>query len=383
MLARAGGASRADLARELDLPKATIAGLIANLVERGLVIETAAPDPRSGPGRPGRIATLAGPTPAIAALTWSTGLLRVTIANLTGRILAGHTTTVEPDLPQESVLDLALDTLRRAAGTANHDVARLAAVVLSLPAPFQRGVGSAVKVPTTGASTRWQWLPAWLDEGLAEELARRAGTAALVENDANLAALGEHTFGAGRGKPDQVYLKLGHNSVGAGLIIGGRLHRGATGFAGELAHIQVRDNGPLCACGGRGCLIRTIGAEMLDQAQPAYEEPLTFTTMLSLAEAGDIGLQRLLTDLGRIIGRPLADLCTLLNPDLFVLDASVGPAGRHIIAGMVEAIERHARPATAAAVRVVAGTLDGHADVLGAVALVRQEREPAWAALPR
>ena len=99
--------------------------------------------------------------------------------------------------------------------------------------------------------------------------------------------------------------------------------------------------------------------------------------MLSLAEAGDIGLQRLLGDLGRSIGRPLADACTLLNPDLFVLDGSIGPAGNHIFSGITETIDRYATPATSAAARVVMGVLETNAEVLGAVVLVRQEQERA------
>lgn len=90
--------------------------------------------------------------------------------------------------------------------------------------------------------------------------------------------------------------------VGSGLIVGDRLHRGARGFAGELAHVQVRENGPVCACGGRGCLIRTISTEMIDLAQPAYEQRLTYPAMIGLAESGDVGMQRLLGDFGRAIG---------------------------------------------------------------------------------
>ena len=122
---------------------------------------------------------------------------------------------------------------------------------------------------------------------------------------------------------------------------------------------------------------------MIDLAQPAYEQPLTLATMLSLAEAGDIGLQRLLGDLGRSIGRPLADACTLLNPDLFVLDGSIGPAGDHIFSGITQAIDRYATPAASAAARVVRGVLETNAEVLGAVVLVRQEWERSLATRPQ
>jgi predicted NBD/HSP70 family sugar kinase len=278
-------------------------------------------------------------------------------------------------MAQHAVADLAAGSLRAAAGSAGYDATPLTAVVLSVPAPVPCGAGTPAAGPETGK--RWGRGPAWLDEGLAAELARRTGSTALVENDANLGALGEYTFGAGRGKPHQIYLKLGRHSVGTGLIFGGRLHRGTAGFAGELAHVQVRDAGPMCTCGGRGCLIQMVSTEMIGLAQPAYEQPLTFATMLSLAEAGDIGLQRLLVDLGRSIGRPLADACTLLNPDLFVLDGSIGPAGDHVFNGITEAIGRFAAPATSAAARVVRGVLGTSAEVLGAVVLVRQEQERA------
>ncbi|HEX2819869.1 MAG TPA: ROK family protein [Streptosporangiaceae bacterium] len=378
-LARVGEASRTELARQLELPKATVAGIVTDLIERGVVAEVPrSPRPAGAagaPGRPAQVLTLTGPPPAIAALTWSTGMLRVAIATLSGQVLAENTAAVESDSAQQAVAELAAGSLETAISTAGYDAAPLAAVVLSAPAPVRHVAGTPIAGPETGK--RWGRGPAWLDEGLARELARRTGSTALVENDANLGALGEYAFGAGRGKPHQIYLKLGRHSVGTGLIFGGRLHRGATGFAGELAHVQVRDNGPVCTCGGRGCLIQMVSTEMIGLAQPAYEQPLTFATMLSLAEAGDIGLQRLLVDLGRSIGRPLADACTLLNPDLFVLDGSIGPAGDHIFNGITEAIERYATPATSAAARVVRGVLGTNAEVLGAVVLVRQAWERA------
>jgi predicted NBD/HSP70 family sugar kinase len=93
--------------------------------------------------------------------------------------------------------------------------------------------------------------------------------------------------------------------------------------------------------------------------------------MLELAGAGDVGLQRLLRDLGRSVGRPLADLCTMLNPGRFILGGPLGSAGEHIRAGLVEMIEHHARPATSAAAQVVMGELGADAELLGAAVLVR------------
>jgi predicted NBD/HSP70 family sugar kinase len=378
-LAQAGQASRAELARALNLPKATMADLVTALIGQGLIVPVPAAGDRPARGRPGQVLTLAGPAPAVAVITWTSGQLRCSVVTLSGQVRTEDVLVPELSPADEGAppAEVAIAGLRRACAAAGYEIGALAAVVLSVPAPFQRGVGRAVTVPApevggSGGSGGSGRRLAWVGEELADALTGQAGVTVLVENDANLGALGEHAFGAGQGQPDQVYVKFGQASVGAGLIIGGRLHRGARGFAGEIAHVQVRENGPVCACGGRGCLIRTISTEMIDLAQPAYEPRLTYPVMISLAEAGDVGMQRLLGDFGRAIGRPLADLCTLLNPGLFVLDGSIGRAGQHVIAGMREVIDRHACPVMSAAAQVVPGSLGSRAEVLGAVVLVRQ-----------
>jgi predicted NBD/HSP70 family sugar kinase len=195
----------------------------------------------------------------------------------------------------------------------------------------------------------------------------------VAENDANLGALGESSFGAGRGLDSFVYVMLGHG-VGAGLVLGGRLHRGAAGFAGELAHVQVRDpeDGPLCICGGRGCLAQVMGPSLHEFVRRAYAQRLSVPEVLSLAAGREPGVRRTFSDLGRTVGRPLADLCTMLDPAAVVIDGSLGAAGEPVMAGIREAIDRHAAPAVADSVRVLAGQLGERAEVLGAVALVRQ-----------
>ncbi len=370
LLARAGQASRADLARDLALPKATVADLVARLLDQGRIVAGAAPADRQGRGRPAQSLALAGPPPAVAVITWSAGQLGCGLVTLSGQVLA-EGVLVRELATEAPPSGQAVAGLRSLAAAAGYPVDALAAVVLSVPAPYQRGVGTALTVPAADAGGPRR--AGWAGHELADDLATQAGATVLVENDANLGALGEHAFGAGVGHPDQVYVKFGQASVGAGLIIGGRLHRGARGFAGELAHVQVADGGPVCACGGRGCLIRTINTQMIELAQPAYEQPLTYRAVLGLAEAGDIGMQRLLGDFGRAIGRPLADACTLLNPDLLVLDSSIGPAARYILAGLREAIELHACPLMSATAGVVPGALGHRAELLGAVVLAGQE----------
>jgi predicted NBD/HSP70 family sugar kinase len=355
--------SRLELGRSLDMPKATVTGIVRDLIDRGLV---EARDVAAGrPGRPAHVLALAGRTTVVGVLSWSTGILRTAVATPSGRILAED---AHPVAKHDVRVDEAAEFLAATAATAGYTTGDLACVVLGVPAPYQRGVGAPAFRSPDGHG-----FPQWLRTDPATELAERTGARVIVENDANLGALGEYEFGAGRGLHSLVYVKLGEFSVGAGLIINGWLHRGVTGFAGELAHIQVHDDGPLCACGGRGCLIRAIGPGLIEAAQPAYDRPLTYASMLDLAADGDLGMIRLLRDLGRSVGRPLADTCTMLNPEAIVVDGAAGAAGRHIIEGITEMIERYAAPPAAEAVTVVPGATPADADLLGAVALARHD----------
>ncbi len=189
-----------------------------------------------------------------------------------------------------------------------------------------------------------------------------------ADNDANLGALAELNNGAARGASDLVYVKVA-SGVGAGIVLGGRLHRGATGIAGEIGHVQVGEDGQVCRCGNRGCLETIVSAPRIaDLLDPAYDEPLSTARVLELDVAEDAGVRRVLSDAGRTIGRALADLCNSLNPELVVVGGSLGTS-ESLLAGVRASIDRYAQPDTAAAVRVAAAELGDHAEVTGAIAL--------------
>jgi predicted NBD/HSP70 family sugar kinase len=365
-LERSAGLKRSDLARVLDLPASTVSGLVHDLAGRGLVVEQACePDARQT-GRPARLVQLAGPRRAIGVLAWSAGMLQVAVAGYGGEVHALH--AVETDAQDvHGVVDAGLALLDEALTQAEVSRDALASVVLGVPGPFQRGVG-APREPLRAGRQRHA---GWLRDDPSADLAQRLGVPALVENDANLGALGEHAFGAAAGLDSFVFLRWGQG-IGAGLVLNGRLYRGATGFAGELSHVQVRDDGPLCSCGSRGCLRTLLGPSLAELVQPAYGRALTFGEVADRADHGEPASRRMLGDLGRTLGRPLADLCTLLNPQAIVLDGALGVAGPHIAVGIREMLDRHAAPTAADAVTVMHGALGARADILGAVALARE-----------
>jgi predicted NBD/HSP70 family sugar kinase len=211
-------------------------------------------------------------------------------------------------------------------------------------------------------------MPGWQGLLPGEELEQRLGVPVHADNDANLGALAELHQGSARGRHDVVYLKIA-SGVGAGIVLGGRLHRGASGIAGEIGHVQVGEDGQVCRCGNRGCVETMVSASrLLELLRPTYGEPLSIVQVLALDDGGDAGVRRVLSDAGRIIGRAVADLANSLNPELVVVGGTVGRSPS-LVEGLRASIDRYAQPDTAAALEVVPGALEDRSELVGAVAL--------------
>ncbi|HYU83355.1 MAG TPA: ROK family protein, partial [Kribbellaceae bacterium] len=195
-----------------------------------------------------------------------------------------------------------------------------------------------------------------------------------LENDGNLGALGELAYGAASDAGDFVYVKLA-TGIGAGLVLGGRLYRGSTGYAGEIGHVQVADNGMFCSCGSRGCLSTyASGSHLVDLLQPHHEQPLAVADIVSLIRVGDPTASRVVADAGRAVGRVLADLCNTMNPSTIVIGGMLAGCGPTLLDAVRESVNRYAQPLIASDVKVVAGNLGERAEVLGAVAMALDTR---------
>jgi glucokinase len=187
----------------------------------------------------------------------------IAVAKSQGRVLAERRRPTEPTGdPRTDVERIAADAEQLLAETG---IARgsLGAVGISAPGPLDAGRGAVLRPPN---------LPGWDDVPVCRWLEDRLGAPVRLENDANAAALAEHRWGAGQGCRDMVYLTMS-TGVGAGLILDGRLHHGASGNAGEVGHLPVEWNGEPCACGRRGCLEAYVGGaawtRRLRQCAPA------------------------------------------------------------------------------------------------------------------
>ena len=360
-LRREGSASRADLMRITGLSRTTITSLLATLLERGMVIESEVEAQRQGRGRPPALLRLAPKAGAVLGVDFGHRHLRVAVADLSSTVLAERRADVDVDTAAELALDLATRMVTEVLEEAGLTIDRVVAAGMGLPGPIDR---------RTGRVRSSVILPAWSGLDAAEQLARRLGVPVDVDNDANLGALAEFTFGAARGLDDVIYVKVS-SGIGAGIILGGRLHRGVTGNAGEIGHVEVRADGVVCRCGNRGCLETVAsGSALLGVLRPVHGDALTLAGMLELAAAGDPGTLRVINDAGRAIGHALGDLCNSLNPGAIVVGGDLSAAGAPLLDGIREAVDRHAQPGAAEAVTVMRSVLGERAEVLGALTLV-------------
>jgi predicted NBD/HSP70 family sugar kinase len=368
-LRRSGTATRSELAGMTGLSRTTVATLVADLQAAGLVVEPGGDDAatRSGSrGRPPALLRLDPSAGAALGVDFGHTHVRVALADLSSTLLAEATARVEVDHEADRALDTAAALVAQVLESAGVDRARVVGVGMGLPGPYDRGRR------VVNSSTI---LPGWVGRDPADELGRRIDVQVEVDNDANLGALGELVFGAGRGVANAVYVKMS-TGIGAGLILCGAVHRGATGIAGELGHVQVQPDGIVCNCGGRGCL-QTVAAvpTLLAAARAAHGPDLTLPGLIELVEAGDFGARRIVGEAGRAVGRVLADLCNHVNPEAIIVGGDLSAVGEPLLAGIREAVDRHALPGAAEAVEVKAAVLGERAEVLGALALVIADTE--------
>jgi predicted NBD/HSP70 family sugar kinase len=243
------------------------------------------------------------------------------------------------------------------AGTSRADIV---GVGIGIPGPVDRARG------TVGSATI---LPGWVGIRIAAEMEARLGVPVEIENDANLGALAELTWGSGRGCTNLAYIKAA-TGIGAGIVIDGRLLRGASGTAGELGHTTIDQSGAICYCGNRGCLETVAsGPAIVQLVGQRNGETLSLAQVISLAADGDMRCRRAIADAGMEIGVAAAGLCNLINPERVIVGGLLSRAGELLLKPIRESIRRYAVLAAAERVEVVSAVFVERAELLGSLAL--------------
>jgi glucokinase len=252
------------------------------------------------------------------------------------------------------------------------------------------GVGAAGFVDSKRSTVMFAPNLAWRDEPLRRDLEKRLGLPVVVENDANAAAWGEFTFGAGADVADTLLVTVG-TGVGGGIVLNGELHRGAFGVAAEIGHMRVVPDGILCGCGNRGCwekyasgtaLVREardqarqgslIARTLLDRAGGDVEA-ITGPLITEAARDGDDFARETLAVLGRWLGEGIASLTAVLDPAVVVIGGGVSEAGDLLLDPVRAHFEanltgRHYRPE----LEIRGALLGNTAGMIGAADLARR-----------
>jgi predicted NBD/HSP70 family sugar kinase len=362
----AGTLSQAEISRRSGLSAATVSNIVRELAGRGTVeVSTGSAD-----GRRVRRVRLARGTHTVVGVDFGHSHLRVAVGDLSHRVLAEDAVPIDVDASAEQCLNRAEElfgTLLARSGTPRDKVL---GVGLGVPGPIDVDTG---EIGSTAL------LPGWVGVRPRQALADRLDLPVHADNDANLGALGELVFGAGRGHADLVYLKIS-TGVGAGLVLGGRIYHGAGGTAGEIGHITLDEAGAVCRCGNRGCLETRANAKyLLDLLRDSHGPHLTVPAAIRLAHDGDPGCRRVLGDIGRHLGIGVASLCNVINPRCVIIGGDLSAADELIINPLRESVSRYAIPSAARQLHVVTGTLGDRAEALGALALALSHTDQAIA----
>jgi predicted NBD/HSP70 family sugar kinase len=366
--------SRADIAATTGLTRATVSALVDELVAGRLLTEVA-PTPRAGAGRPATGLALSTEGPAGLGLEVNVDYLAACVVDLTGAVRhrTVHRADQRPRRPARVLTDLA-----RLADAATADADRQGLTVAggTLAVPGLVGDGGVVLfAPNLG----WRGVPA------GESLAASRGLAVGVDNEANLAALGELHTGSER---SFIYVS-GEIGIGAGVVLDGALLRGARGWSGEIGHVAVRPDGPECRCGARGCLEQYAGEEAILAAARLPGGPSGQRAIVELAGAAGAGRPSALTaldDAATALGVVLAGMVNLLDVDTVVLGGVYAPLAPWLLPGVEREIAGRVLTSRWSPVRVRASALGGDAAVVGAAGSVVRailDRPARWLAAAR
>jgi predicted NBD/HSP70 family sugar kinase len=351
--------TRAELAALTGLARSTIAQRIDALLGANF-IGPAGEATSTGGRPPAQFAFNPSARVALAADIGATHA-RVAVTDLAGQVLAEHRDDLDVGLGPETVLQWAIERFHELLATIGRGPADLIGMGVGLPGPVEHSSGRPVNPPI---------MPGWDSFDVQGYLRERLGAVALVDNDVNIMALGEH-FTQWPAAEHMMFVKVA-TGIGSGLISHGRLHRGAQGAAGDLGHLQLPHGADIvCRCGNTGCLEAiasgaAIAARLTEQGLPAKSS----RDVVTLARGGSVEALHAVRQAGRDIGEVLAAAVSLFNPSVIVIGGSLAQAGEHLIAGVREVVYRRSLPLATQDLRIVQSRTGDRAGIIGAAVMV-------------
>lgn len=363
-----GGMSRSELADKMGLTRAAVSLIVNDLLESNVVREA---EIRSAPnGRPPINLEVKPKAGLVGAIDMGVTHAGIAIADFTGRILQDAEFPFdirnEPARCLETINEKLLE-LMKAQGISKSEIS---AVGVGAPGPVITEAGTVVSPPI---------MPGWDGYPIRGELEKFWGCPVTLNNDAELGALGEWGYGAGRGEENIAYIKVG-SGIGAGLILNQQIYAGTTGAAGEIGHITIDEDGPPCSCGNHGCLevfaggyaIAREGQSLVQSGKRTLlsdlpAERIGAREVAEAARRGDLYAQEILRQAGAHIGVALASLVNLFNPSMIIIGGGVAEAGDILTTPIRDALRERAMRASEQSVRIATAMLGRRSVLIGAI----------------
>lgn len=349
-----GSLTQVELAGITGLSPSSVSNIVTELADAGVLDTT--PSIRSG--RRARMVTLARSIGVVAGIDVSARALRIALSDTAMRVLAEETLPLAPDHRADLSLQRAASLLHELVESVDVGGDELLAVGVGVPAPVDVAAG---RISSSALLRGWDGAP------VSDLLATRLQVPIVVDNDANLGALAEARYGAGVGADPVAFVRVSH-TIGAGIVLNGRILHGRRGTAGELGHVIVDEQGAVCRCGNRGCLETVAGSAAMLQLLHASHGHLTLEDAVTRAIDGDLGCRRAIADTGRALGAAVANMCNVLDPEIVVVGGEVARADQLLLDPLRDAVDRHTMRSPVGSPAVVAAEFGEQAGLRGALA---------------
>lgn len=300
--------------------------------------------------------------------------VKIALVDKTGSIIYSNTTPTRAEMGYEYTISNIKQAIKDLMKETKTDKNSIEGIGFGFPGQIDCAEGIVRVLPN---------IPGWINVPVAKIMEKEFGIPTKVDNDVRCAALGELAFGAGKGCQNLICITVG-TGIGSGLIINGKLVRGADNAAGEIGHIKLQmHDGPICGCGDAGCLeafasgpsIVALAQEyILGGKSTKYRElanpEITPYIVAEAAKQGDKVALKIFERMGEYIGIGLASVVNLLNPEKIVIGGGVADAGEILFTPLIKTLQKRAMPIQAKSVSVVPAQLGNAAGVIGASLLI-------------
>ncbi|WP_244833993.1 ROK family protein [Clostridium sp. BJN0001] len=297
------------------------------------------------------------------------------LSDLNGEIVSQTTVPTKADEGEIPVLNRIINSVSSVIEDSSADLSEIKAIGIGSPGPLDAEKGVIIYTPN---------LP-FKDFNLVEPLKKKFNLPVFLDNDANVATIGEYMFGAGKGSKDVIFFTIS-TGVGGGAILNGKIYRGHTSNALEIGHMTIEQNGPRCNCGNIGCVeALASGTAIAKRAKEALEskaetslrqyEKVTSAEVFEEAKKGDTIAKDIISSALNYLGIAVANAVTIFDPEVVIMGGGVTKAGDIVFDTVRKVVDKRCFKSMASSVKIVPAGLGQDAGVIGAVALALLETQ--------